>query len=197
GRRRIDYFVASASLAGKLGVERVLADEPLHPHKPVWLEVAVGGEPALVPVLDTPASLLDPEGPEPLGPRPDADAAWERLSRNWASMRSGRDVEGLWQCWCTCAEGWLADWTGNVDERFRGRGRCRRLIYKPAQSGRAVPGLGKVGRAARRWLQAWRWLQDLARAVTASGPAAELKVRRLMVLLGGCLQGLGDEWARR
>ena len=36
-------------------------DAPLRPHKPVRLEVTAGGEPALVPVLDTPARFLGPD----------------------------------------------------------------------------------------------------------------------------------------
>ncbi|MFM7987336.1 MAG: hypothetical protein ACKPKO_49290, partial [Candidatus Fonsibacter sp.] len=48
-----------------------------------------------------------------------------------------------------------------------------------------------------QWLQAWRWLQDLGRAIAASGPMAELNIRRLLTLLGGCLHGLGGEWAWR
>ena len=178
-------------------MERVLAEAPLHPHRPVWLDVAVGGEPALVPVLDTPAPLVEPESPEPEGPRPDAALAWLQHGQRWAEMRRVLDVEGLWQCWRGCAEGWLADGSGNSDRRFRGRGACRRLLQRPPQYGRSVPGLGEVGRAARQWLLAWRWLHDLSRALLADGPAAVLKTRRLLVLLGGCLSGLGEEWGRR
>ena len=41
---------------------------------------------------------------------------------------------------------------------------------------------------------AGRWLQDLGRAATVAGPAAEAKVRRLLTLLGGRLPHLGGLW---
>ena len=55
GGRRIDFFVVSASMAGRVGIEAILGDAPLHPRRPVRPDVTVGGEPALVPMLDTPA----------------------------------------------------------------------------------------------------------------------------------------------
>ena len=58
-------------------------------------------------------------------------------------------------------------------------------------------GLGEAGRRAQGWLKAWRWLQDLGRAVIRTGPVAELKVRRLVALLAGCLPGLGGQWEER
>ena len=146
GRRRIDFFVASASLAGKVGVERVLAEAPLHPHRPVWLEVAVGGEPALVPVLDTPAPLIDPEGPGPQGPRPDAAEVWGRHLWRWAGVRSDQAVEGLWQGWSECAEGGLADCTGVVAVGFGGRVLSRRPLPQPPHTGRSGPFPRGVGR---------------------------------------------------
>ena len=41
------------------------------------------------------------------------------------------------------------------------------------------------------------WLQDLSRAVTVAGPVADVKVRRLVALLAGCLPGLGGQWEQR
>ena len=72
GGRRIDFFVASPALAGRVGVETVLREAPLQPHKPVRLDVTVGGAAALVPMLDTPKPFLVPDDPPPGG----AEALW-------------------------------------------------------------------------------------------------------------------------
>ena len=66
----------------EVGVEEILVDAPLRPHKPVRLEVTGGGEPALVPVLDTPAPFLGPDDPLPVGPRPSGEREWQgRVAR--------------------------------------------------------------------------------------------------------------------
>ena len=67
---------------------------------------------------------------------------------------------------------------GGLD--WQGRQRQRRMLRKPAEGQRGPVGLGEVGRRSRGWLKAWRWLQDLIRAVTVAGPAAEVKVKRLV-----------------
>ena len=35
--RRIDFFVAAAALPGRVGIEEILVDAPLRPHKPARL----------------------------------------------------------------------------------------------------------------------------------------------------------------
>ena len=67
-------------------------------------------------------------------------------------MQAEGDVDGVWTLWCRVAENWQKGWAG------------------------------KEGPRARGWLKAWRWLQDLSRAVTAPGPAAEAKVQLLYLL---------------
>jgi len=62
GVRRIDFFVMAEAMAGRAALEEVLEDPTLYPHKPARLEVAVGGRPADVPGLDTPAAFLSPDG---------------------------------------------------------------------------------------------------------------------------------------
>ena len=75
GGRCIDFFVAAAALAGRMGVEEILVDAPLHPRRPVRLEVTAGGEPALVPTLDAPAPFLGLDDPLPAGQRPSGGRA--------------------------------------------------------------------------------------------------------------------------
>ena len=91
----------------------------------------------------------------------------------------------------------MVGWTGKTDHNPFGRARVRRIRRLPAEGQRGPVGLGEAGRQARGRLKAWRWLQDLSGAVTADGPAAEVKVRRLVALLAGCLRGLGGQWEER
>ena len=46
-------------------------------------------------------------------------------------------------------------------------------------------------------MKAWRWLQALSKAVAQGWVVAELKVRRLLVLLGRCLPDPGGAWTER
>ena len=71
-------------------------DAPLFPHCPAQLEVAVGGEPALVPKLGSPKAFLGPDGPVPVGPRPSAERAWDGRLAEWRRLLGNGDVDGLW-----------------------------------------------------------------------------------------------------
>ena len=116
---------------------------------------------------------------------------------DWEAGLAARDPEALWRIWCEAAEAWLVGWTGKTDPSHFGRARARRVRRLPAEGQRGPVGFGEAGRRAQGWLKAWRWLQELSRAVTQGGVVAELKVRRLLALLGRCLPGLGAEWVER
>ena len=123
--------------------------------------------------------------------------AWVERPERWNAGLAAGDTEGLWGLWREAAESWLVGWAGREDPACCGRGRMRRIRRLPAEGQRGPVGLGEVGRRAQGWLKAWRWLQDLSRAVSLTGPVAELKVQRLVALLAGCLPGIGGHWEER
>ena len=92
GGRRIDFFVVSASMVGRVGVEDILGDAPLHPHWPVRLDVTVGGLPALVPMLGTPVTFIAPDDPLPVGPRPSGEREWQGRAERWGGLLGARDI---------------------------------------------------------------------------------------------------------
>ena len=186
GGRRIDFFVASAALAGRMGVETIMREALLQPQRPVKLDVTVGGPATLVPMLDTPKPFLMPDDPLPVGPRPSGEGAWAGRTADWEAGLAAGDLEALWRSWC---ESWLVGWTGKTDPNHFGRGRVRRIRRLPAEGQRGPVGLGEAGKRAQGWLKAWTWLQELSRAVTQGGVVAELKVRRLL------LEGACPTWA--
>ena len=143
----------------------------------------------MVPMLDTPAPFVVPDDPLPVGPRPSGEREWQGRMERWGGPLGTRGIEGLWGLWCKAAESWLVGWTGKEDPVRRGRGRQRRIRRQPTEGQRGPVGPGEASRRAQGRLKAWRWLQDLSRAVTVVGPAAEVKVRRLVTLLAGTLPG--------
>ena len=81
--RRIDFFVAGTALAGRVSMEKIVADPSLHPHQPVRLQVACGGPPADIPVLDTPAAFVDADGGGLQRPLPAGDGPWRVMAPEW------------------------------------------------------------------------------------------------------------------
>ena len=68
----------------------------MHPHRPVRLDVSVGGAAALVLALDTPAPFVGPDDTLPVGPRPLGERACEEHLARWEAMRVAGDIEALW-----------------------------------------------------------------------------------------------------
>ena len=114
-------------MAGRIGVETIMREAPLQPHKPVRLDVTVGGPAALVPMLDTPKPFLMPDDPPLVGPRPSGESAWAGRMVDWEAGLAAGNLEALWRGWCEAAEVWLAGWTGKTDPNHFGRARVRRV----------------------------------------------------------------------
>ena len=180
--RRIDFFVASHRLHGEITAESAV-EAPLYPHRPVRLQLASGGRPAPVPVLDIPAAYLGPGQETPIGPQPPASMAWDTHEAVWLDALRSEDLDALWTCWCTAGEDWLTMWTGLSTSRFRGRGAQRRLVQRQRRSRERAQPDGALSTKTSHWLSIVRWLRDLRRQATSSSPAAAAQAQDLFCRL--------------
>ena len=166
--RKLDYWVASEGLRGRVGGEVVHQGEPLYPHRPVSIQVQVRAQAPHTPVANVPKAF-----PESVLDEPEVDAGWlgrlwQRKQTAWEVSLEAGDVDRLWSLWVSAAEEYLGHRTGLADKRYRGRDRGREVRLKALTGAQGDENEGPTHRKAAV-LQAIRGgCLELARAAEAA-----------------------------